>query len=73
MIKVEVEGCIMPLKGGREGHIGSFAVSYLFLIIVSSKHFPRVFSASRDDGYRLCGVCGLVCRHSGFGGPWARV
>ena len=21
MIKVEVEGCIMPLKGGREGHI----------------------------------------------------
>ena len=53
--------------------LGSFIVSYLFLIIVSSKLFPRVFSASRDDGYRLCGVCGLVCRHSGFGGPWARV
>ena len=47
----------------------STIVTYPFLIIVLSKLFPRVFSASTSEMAATDSVesgCGLACRHLGF-------
>ena len=47
--------------------------SFLNFCSVKTLSLCRLCVYIQDDGYRLCGVCGLVCRHLGFGRSWARV